>query len=464
MRLHVCIWCILILAQARILSQTLDVTHIDISGNQRTKEYAILRELDFTVGDTISQEDLANRLERNRANILNTGIFTEATLNIKEWNYDSHQITISVAVKEAWYLYIVPIIELADRNFNVWWQEHNRAFNRLNLGILAHHINFTGVRDRLKVKGQVGYTPKFEMKYILPYFNHAKTIGITASALWSSNREVAYLSEGNKQVFYKDDNVSVFRRLRLQAGLIYRPNIHLTHELEASFYNSRIDPQIALDNNPDFFLSRRTKQTYLGLRYKGEFDNRDLQIFPMKGFLGGLEIIKEGLGAFGDINSLEVYPFLEYHFPITNNISIGAHCKAQYSLIRAKQPFWNYQGLGYGRDYVRGYELYVINGLDYIYGKASLRARLINTHINWKRKLPKAFREMPLQFYVTLNYDIGHVNDPFYNVDNPLVNQTITGGGPGLGLVLYHTFAIQLEYSFNELGGNGLFLHTKTSF
>jgi outer membrane protein assembly factor BamA len=440
------------------------VTHIEISGNKRTREYVVLRELDFAVGDTISQQNLALRLERNRANLLNTAIFTDVELNIKEWHHDTQEIVISVVVKEAWYLYIVPIIELADRNFNVWWQEHNRAFNRLNLGILANHINFTGVRDRLKVKGQVGYTPKFEVNYALPYFNRAKTLGLMGSALWSSNREVAYLNEGNKQVFYKDDNASVFRRLRLQAGLVYRPNIYIVHELEASFYNSHVDPQIAQDNNPDFFLFQKSRQTFFGLRYKGVFDNRDLQLFPMKGFLGGIEVIKEGIGAFKDMNSLRVYPFIEYHQPITRNITIGAQCKAQYGLIREKQPFWNYQGLGYGRDYVRGYELYVINGLDYIYGKINIKARAISGQIDWKRKLPRAFREMPYQFYVTLNYDIGHVNDPFYNDGNPLVNQTIKGGGPGLGLVLYHTFAMHVEYSFNQLGENGLFLHTKTSF
>ncbi len=449
---------------AGLLSQTLEVTHIEISGNQRTKEYVVLRELDFTVGDTISQESLAVRLERNRANLLNTGIFTDAELNIREWHHNTHQVVISVFVKEAWYLYVVPIIELADRNFNVWWEEHNRAFNRLNLGVLAHHINFTGVRDRMKVKGQIGYTPKLEINYTLPYFNQAKTLGIKGGVLWSSNREVASRSEGNKQVFSKNDNAAIFNRLRLQAGIVYRPNIYVVHELEASYYDSRIDSQVALEDNPDFFLGQKTRQKFFGIRYKGTFDNRDLQLFPMKGFLGGIEVVKEVLGAFNDVNSLEFIPFLEYHQTLTKNISISAQSKAQYGLIREKQPFWNYQGLGYGRDYVRGYELYVINGIDYIYGKLGVAARLMNVCVNWGKKLPRAFQEMPLQLYITANYDIGYVNDPYYHDGNPLVNQTITGGGPGVALVLYHTLAVNIEYSFNQLGENGLFLHTKTSF
>ncbi|HLF62487.1 MAG TPA: BamA/TamA family outer membrane protein [Saprospiraceae bacterium] len=465
MYVRISIWCILVLAvSVEAMSHALLVKEIEISGHHRTKELTILRELDFTIGDTILLSELTQRLDRNRANLLNTALFTEAELNIKEWDHDALQIVVSISVKEAWYLYIIPIVELADRNFNVWWQEHHRAFNRLNLGVSAYHINLTGIRDRLKVKGQVGYTPKFEIHYQLPYFNREKSLGITTNALWSSNKEVAYITRGNKLEFYKNDKNPAFRRFRLQAGLRYRPNLYMMHDLDLAFYSNCIDPIIAFDNNPDFFLHQKTRQHYFALRYKSVYDNRDLQLFPMKGIVGGIEVHKEGLGSFDDVNSLSITGFVEYHYPVLKNVSVGVMTKGQYGVIRKKQPFWNYQGLGFGNDYIRGYELYVINGMDYVYGKASVITRLINSSINWKRKMPKAFREMPLQFYVTLNYDIGHVNDPFFAAGNPLVNRTLSGGGPGLALVLSHTFALQAEYSFNELGENGLFLHTKTSF
>ena len=442
----------------------LEVSGIEISGQQKTKELVILRELDFTVGDTISQSCLAERLERNRTNLLNTALFTEAELNISEWNHDGRQIVVSVVVKEAWYLYIIPIVELADRNFNVWWQEHDHAFERLNLGISAQHINLSGVRDRLKVKGQVGYTPKFEINYQLPYFNPEKSLGITADVFWSSNKEVAYLSEGNKQIFYKNDRSSVFRRFRIQTGIRYRPNLYLTQDVDLFFHSNRVDPVIALENNPDFFLDQKSQQNYFALRYKGVYDSRDLQLFPTRGLMCGIEITKEGFGSSDDVNNLSIAPFVEYHYPITERMSIGTLVKGQYDVVRKKQPFWNYQALGHGRDYIRGYELYIINGLDFAYAKTSITTRLIDSKINWKKKMPKVFREMPYQLYLNLNFDIGYVNDPFYYTGNPLVNSTLTGGGPGLSLVVYHTFALHVEYNRNHLGENGLFLHTKTSF
>lgn len=465
MRARICIGFLFILAtHMEASSHALEVRKIEISGHHRTKELTILRELDFSIGDTIPLTELTQRLERNRSNLLNTALFTEAELNIREWDHTAQQIVVSISVKEAWYLYIFPIVELADRNFNVWWQEHDRAFERLNLGLSTHHINLTGVRDRLKLRIQLGYTPKVEMNYLLPYFNRAKTLGISCNALWSSNKEVPYVVENNKQLFYRDDASPVFRRFRMQAALRYRPNLYMSHELELALYSNQVDDRIASEINPDFFLNSRSNQNYLSLRYRGIYDARDLQLFPMKGLLAGVEITKEGLSQSGDVNSLYLSPFIEYHYPVSKNISIGMLGKVQYGLIREKQPFWNYEGLGYGRDYIRGYELYVINGIDFIYGKTSLKARIINTQFDWKRKMPKAFREMSWQLYLTLNYDIGYVNDPFFAADNPLVNHMISGGGPGICLVLYHTFALHLEYSFNELGENGLFLHTKTSF
>lgn len=451
-------------------AQHLLVESLHITGEVKTKEVVILRELDFSVGDTIGVHELAGRLERNRGNLLNTSLFTEVDINIKDWDTEQNLISIAIVVKEAWYLYLVPIVELADRNFNVWWKEHNAAFDRINLGIRAYHINFSGMRDRLKAKGQLGYTRKLEAEYELPFFNKKKTLGMFYNVLLSANKELAYRVENNKEVFYPENGVipentsDVLRRFKFQAGLQYRANLYSTHEFEASFHNNWIAPQIAEDNNPDFFLDQKSRQTFFGLRYRGTYDNRDLRIFPMQGWLGSVEVMKEGIGVFGDVNSLQIVPAAEYYIPLTSTVTLGFQAKVKYSLIREKQPFSNYQGLGYGGDFLRGYQLYVINGLDFIYGKSTIKAQLLQYRINWKRKLPKAFRIMDVQIFGTLNYDIGYVNDPFYAENNPLVNQTLFGWGPGVGVVLYHMLAIQIEYNMSDRGENGIFVHTKTSF
>lgn len=452
------------IACSGIAANPLEVIRIEIEGYQKTKEYAILRELDFEVGDTLIQEQLTERFERNRTNLLNTALFTEVSFNIREWDTQNNQIVVTISVSEAWYIYVVPIIDLADRNFNVWWRDYNRDFSRLNLGIYAYHINLTGISDRLRIKGQVGFTPKFDIQYQLPYFNKDRSLGAGFNVFWSSNKEIHYITEENRQVFYRDDSQPLLRRFRAMGNLRYRPNLYLSHELETTYFVNTIDEAIALERNPDFFLNSRTRQQYLRLRYRGEYDERDLQLFPMAGVLGGIEITKEGIGNAAGINSLTITPYFEGHQPLTPRMSIGIAGKGQYECIRRKQPFINNQALGYSRDEVRGYEYYVIDGMDYVYGKGSLRYRLISRTLNWKRRMPKAFRDMSVQVYGNLNYDVGYVNEPYYHENNPLANRILHGGGPGVSLVLYHTFAVHLEYSVNHLGEKGLFLHTKTSF
>ena len=455
--------CLCSVVQAR--AQTVQISGIEITGNDRTKELTILRELDFAPGDTISQAQLSLRLERSRTNLLNTALFTAVEMNVSEWDTDQHKITVSVTVKEAWYLYILPIFDLADRNINVWITEHNAAFNRTNIGLRVIHINLTGVRDRLKAKAQLGYTRKLQFDYKLPYFNKQKSLGLLVKTGWSANREIVYRIQDNKEQFYRDpQDKDVFGNVLVQAGLQYRPNLYFSQELELSYQFNKVAQQIAEDDNPDFFLDGRTRQEFISLKYKAIYDTRNLRLFSTKGLLLSAEVLKEGVGIFGDLNNLSILPHVEYDFPVAKRISVGLVGEFKYSLIRDQQPFWNYRGLGYQQSFVRGYELYVINGLDYVLGKVNTKVLVAQTQINWKKKLPKAFREMSLQLFGTLNYDIGYVKDPFYSEGNPLVNRTLSGGGPGLSLILYYNFAISLEYNFNNRGENGLFLQTKTSF
>jgi hypothetical protein len=255
--------------------QTLEVLRIEIEGLVKTRDVTVLRELDFSAGDTLSLQEIPQRFQRNRDNLLNTALFTEVEFNISEWDTDSRQIVVSISVKEAWYLYIVPIAELADRNFNVWVQEHNAAFDRVNIGIRVIHINMTGVRDRLKFKAQLGYTKKFETKYELPYFNREKSLGSFMKVSWSGNKEVVYLNQDNKELFYKDEDKDVLRRFQAQAGVTFRPSLYFSQEALISFDRNWITEQIAEDDNPNFFLEGRN--IAIGLRAEGLEGRRRLR-------------------------------------------------------------------------------------------------------------------------------------------------------------------------------------------
>jgi hypothetical protein len=120
------------------------IDSIQIQGNKKTKDRVILRELKFTVGDSIHISQLSIVLEKNEKYVLNTGLFTWGKINIKRWDARTNRVTLLIELMEAWYIWPFPIFELADRNFNVWWNEQNRSLKRVNYGIRLRHYNTTG--------------------------------------------------------------------------------------------------------------------------------------------------------------------------------------------------------------------------------------------------------------------------------------------------------------------------------
>ena len=63
------------------------------------------------------------------------------------------------------------------------------------------------------------------------------------------------------------------------------------------------------------------------------------------------------------------------------------------------------------------------------------------------------------------NFDMGYAkNSTVLVARNPLNNRLIRSGGLGLDIVAYYSWVWQIQYSWNDLGQKGIFLHYKTGF
>jgi outer membrane protein assembly factor BamA len=447
------------------VSQTVAIQSIQITGHKRTREAIIHRELTFAVGDTLLQKDLGSILERNRSNLMNLGIFNDVVVNISEWNTREHVIDIAVDVKESWYIYAVPILELADRNFNVWWTTYNHALDRLNLGARMEWLNFSGRNDKLKGKIQVGFTPKQEIEYRLPYFNRRQSLGASINLFHSSNREMSPVTIGNKEQFVNIDDRRLIDRWRGDVSFIYRPSIFLKYELLLGYQYVHIDNEIASKYNPLFFRDGGNRHRAFSSRLIAEYDDRDIKLFPTKGYRALFELEKNGLSAGDDENRLAATFFFEANYHMGRRIQHRLGFIGQYSLSRSRPSLMHYETLGTSKKYISGYELYLFNGLDAVVGKYQISAQLFRTQYNLSRAMPlEQFRIMPISLYFTLNAETGYINDPFTGAENSLSNRWLVGGGPGIALMLYNNFLFQVNYSINHLGERGLFIHNSTSF
>ncbi|MCC7245755.1 MAG: BamA/TamA family outer membrane protein [Saprospiraceae bacterium] len=439
------------------------VDHIQVEGNHKTREKLIFRELEFGLCDTLPVADLGEILERNRLRIMNLGIFSKATITVDKWD-EFDQISLKISLIESWYIFPVPLIEFADRNFNVWWTEQNRSLKRINFGIDATHLNLSGNADNLKVKAQFGYANKYEMSYRKPNINRAQTLGIQSSVQYIRQHEVAVSTIDNKLDFRRNRDIWQYNTFTAFTTLGWRPRLLSTHNFTLEYRRNEVSDSVGRIYNPDFFLKGRTVQRHFSLVVNYARDFRDVRPYPWRGYYFNTELRVNGLLPSDDLHLSRFFAEYSNYKPLHKNISLESGVKGRISLPRSKPPYFNNQGLGYGGVFVRGYEYYVIDGLDFFLLRTSLHFKFLERTFHFPRWIPVSFRELPIKLFLSANNDYGYVVDPHYAALNPLANRSLYGNGIGLDVIAYYTQTARFEYTRNHLGEWGFYARISTGF
>lgn len=453
------------IANSQVQTDYSIIRSIELIGNKRTVDEVIVRELDLAVGDTLYAESIEQLFLENEKRILSTGLFTDVTINSRV-NDESNETQLDIVLQENWYIYPNIIFELADRNFNVWWNEQGRSLDRVNFGFRLNHINVSGRRDRLKLITQFGYTRRFELEYSYPYLNQAQTLGIASNIFYSENREIGYVTIGNKTLFHMEDDERVLlRRFRVSTWLNYRPKLFGYHIFKFEFHRNSVDDFVVTELNPNYFLNDDSALRFFKVEYDYSYDRREFTFYPEGGYLLGLNIKKEGLGIFKEYNNLLFEIRGEYYMQYKSKLIFATIAKAKTNLIRDVVAFANNTGLGYNGNVVSGYELFVLDGTDFVLSKSSLRWKIVDELFNLDGIMPmRQFKLMDLKIYLSFNTDTGYVNEPTYRETNTLNNKWIVGYGPGLDILIFNNYLFSFEYSFNQLGQSGLFFSNRVSF
>jgi outer membrane protein assembly factor BamA len=434
------------------------IREISIEGNRRTKERIILRELSFKTGDTIAAEAIEKILLLNRNRIFNTGLFVITRL---ELTGDSVNKKLNILLKERFYTYPVPIFELADRNFNEWWQQRGHDIHRTNIGINFQQKNVRGRNETLKIKAQTGFTKKIELGYVIPYLNKNQKTGLSVVVSYSTNKQVAYKTSQHKLTYTESDG-NLRKRFYTTLTLSHRSKFYQTHFASLSFFYNTIADTIAF-LNPRYFLNGRTSQAYFSLKYTFLRDFRDQAFYALKGSYLKLEAEKLGLGIFHDINQINFRFEYARFLKLGKKVFLSAGVKQKISFPYV-QPYYNFKSIGYDRDYVSGYELYVIDGQHFSLAKVNLKYQLFSRNLKVDPMPFNQFKTIPFAIYIKAYSDGGYVVDNTYNPENTrLANKFLLGGGIGLDFVTYYDLVFRVEYSINRMMEHGLYLHMKAT-
>lgn len=432
------------------------IAEISLQGNKRTLPFIIERELPFKQGDYLTYEDLEQKIILANERIMNTALFTQVHVYIE--NRLDELVFIKVAVKERWYLFPLPYFKLVDRNLNQWIVEHNASLSRVNYGIKFDQKNFSGRNDNLSIYLITGYSREVWLKYVQPYANRNLNSGYSVAFNFSRQRELNYASSLSKQLFYKQDQFAI-QTIRGELGLLYRPAIKTRHIVKFEYTSTKVDDTIKT-LNPNYFGDSLTALSYPEISYKIEYANADYNPYPSRGIIADASIIRKGINKKMNLTQFEYH--LNYAIPIKNKSSILLQ-SAGILKLPFDQPYINQQLFGYGDAYLRGLEYYVIDGVFGALGRATFRHEflsfILKTPPNYKREV-----SIPFRLFLKAGGDFGYAYSK--NPANSLLNNKfIYTQTAGLDILIpSYDVVFKIEYSFNQLGGSGLFFHVKSDF
>lgn len=438
------------------------IRQISFEGNKKTKDSRLLREVVVHVGDSLTLKQITKKLQVSKDHINNIGLFTDVSANLHFDEENENNVRLLFTVKEGLYFIPIPIIELADRNFNVWWSEHDRDIKFLNLGMNLKLRNISGNADELDVLGQWGYDRKFILNYESPYFDTKRRWNFDFRTYYSSNKELIYNTlEGDPQ-YLRDDDQFLRSRFETSMAFTYRPAQNSFYKLSFGyFYNSIADEVFEL--NQDYFR-QSSDQRYGQIKLQYTLEKRNNKYLATDGWYLRGSLARNGIVDSDQLKSWEVEGNVFYYYPLNEYWSWNNGVIFRGHLSRDKHPYYNLYQLGGDPDYIRGYEYYQIEGSSLGVYKASLMRKIFDRKVNFGKFMPFTnYREMDTKFFLSLNLDYGYVFDEYFKTSG-FVNQNLWGGGIGLNVLLYNKFSCSFEASLNEKKEVGLFFHLNRNF
>ena len=437
-------------AEDTLKKKSIMIANVILEGNKRTKPYIILREMTLKTGDIIAASELQEQILKSRNQVFNTSLFVDVTITASDKMGDI--ITIKVLVKERWYLFPVPYFTLVDRNFNQWWVTEKRDFNRINYGIQFTQYNLTGHNDAMNIWLINGFNKQVSVRYNLPFFNKSLKHGFNIGYTYSTQKQLNDSTSLNKQVFIKSNDFLI-NYSNADVSYSYRPDQRWRHYFTLSYTNESIADTV-LVANPNYFPSNKTVIQFFDFTYRVRYLNLDYNRYPTKGYSFDGYIYKRGFDKTTNLWQFGLSGL--YAHPLWNKTFIRLSASATVK-TPSYNYFYNQQLFGYSNFSLRGLEYYVVDGDAGLLGQATLCRQIgkytLNTHLKSKN-----YNQIPFRYYLKLYGDIGYAHNS-YPGNSFLNNQLLYTGGIGLDVVSIYDLVIRIEFSYNQLGKGGVYLH-----
>jgi outer membrane protein assembly factor BamA len=437
----------------------LEIYRIFVIGNNRTRDHIIVRELSVKPGDIVYSKDLVTILQKDQRKIFNLHLFN--AVEIRQLELEEGKVDIVVEVHERWFTFPIPVFQLSDRNFNEWWQNYDHDFKRVTYGLKLYQHNLRGRNETLLATLQFGFQKLFKITYRIPYLDKKQKQGLILDLDYAETKNAPYRTLDHKLLFIKAENII---RSTRGVGLTYtyRNSFYRFHLLKYEYRDSWIADTLQRAN-PQYLGEQRT-QHYDALSYEFISDNRDVAAYPLHGHQLIAHIQKDGIGISSDLDKTEGWFSYAKFFDLKNKFYLS-NFTFSYLSTPNRLPYYNYGVMGYNKLFVRGYEIYVVEGPRFVLNKTTFKKLLFSRIYRWDDWPIEQFRHIPFAIYAKTYADVGYVeNYPDYEQNSRLSDKFLAGWGAGLDVVTSYDIVLRFEYTFTAENRNGFFFHIKKEF
>jgi len=433
------------------------VRNIFIIGNKKTKPFIILRELPFKPGYKYNLDGLVKQFELARQQLMNTTLFHEVVVSLK--SIEGYNVDVEVKVRERWYIFPFPYVKAVYRDLNQWLAEEKGNLNKINYGLKLTYNNVTGENDKLRVWLVDGYSRNISFDYDRIYIDKALKWGMDIGFSIGKTREINYNTAGDKQLLFRDNNNFIRDYVFAKAEITYRRAIKARHRFGISYTSENVrDTVLAL--NPNYFTAGRHKISFPEFYYTMTYFDVDYIPYPTQGYGAEFSFSKKGINETVNAWQFTLRGSANWHLSARNYLNLRSFFTIK---LPFKQPYYNQRLLGYGDVFMQGYEYYVVDGVAGGYMKATVTRELFNLKKEYYRKKKNEYIHIPFRIFAKVYCNAGYIHNPRPG-DNSLNNRMLYSAGLGIDVLTIYDFTLKLEWSFNQLGQNGVFLHRTSYF
>lgn len=408
------------------------IDSIEITGNDITEEFVILRELTFKAGDTVNGEILSFNKER----VYSLGIFNFVSIYARQ---NESFITAVVDVKESWYIYPIPFLSIRDKNLD-----------RSSYGLSLLFKNFRGRNETVQAVASFGYDKFFLLSYYNPVLIENPELELMMSVLYQTPINKSPKAE----LIY---GASFDYRLAVGILSIGKRINHFNQLYGFLGYNYVEAP------TKNFFGITASdapidRAMILGAGYI--YDSRNLKQFPNEGIFGKIEFTNKGFGNSKIDYNILWLDFREYR-SFYNKFTTKWRLAYRHSFGKFV-PLYDNSFLGY-EEYVRGHRNDEREGNNMFLTSLEMSfpiIRDINVSLDLPL-LPTRLTSARIGLFLNGFIDTGIT---YNNGESWNVNNFDSGWGFGITILVLPYNALRLEYAFDELRNGEFLIGTGFSF